>query len=390
MTCAANTSTLPDPDPAALRRSGRVAERVRAALEAAGGWLTFGQYMRIVLYAPDDGYYAAGDRIFGRHGDYVTAPESGTLFARCLAAQCAEILGHAGWREVVEYGAGSGRLAADLVEALSAADTPPDRYAIVEPSAGLATLQRERLSGVPCVAWTDDHPAPARAGVIVANEVLDALPVERFVMRDGEPRSLGVGLGRDGFTWREGDPVGAAFPDREVLTGLPDGYTSEFCPGLVEWIAGLRRVLERGVALLVDYGYPRHEYYHPSRHDGTLKCHYRHFVHDDPFALPGLQDVTAAVDFTAVAEAASAAGFEVAGFASQTRFLLGCGLESALADAQAAAPGDPGPAAEARRLLLPTEMGQTCRAMALAIGYDGPLAGFADDERHRLSAFAAD
>lgn len=387
-----NPATLPDPDSQGLERSARVSALVQDAIEQAGGWITFERYMRIVLYAEDLGYYAHGERIFGGDGDFVTAPESGSLFARCLAAQCAEILGHLGGGTLVEYGAGSGRLAVDLLAGLAARGTQPDRLLIVEPSAGLAARQREVLTGAAGglpVGWLAGHPDEPVDGVIVANEVLDALPVARFVVRGGVARELGVAAAGPGFAWAEGEEVPGDVLPHAALATLPDGYVSEYSPNLPTWIAGLRAGLRRGVALLVDYGYPRHEYLHPSRTDGTLKCHYRHRVHDDPFLLPGLQDVTAAVDFTAVAEAAVAAGFDVAGYASQTRFLLGCGLEACLAEATedgSGVHGDPlALAREARRLMLPTEMGQTCRALALAVDYDEPLRGFADDERHRLS-----
>ena len=387
-------ASLPDPDPAGLARSQRLAALIRADIAASpAGAIPFADYMRRALYEPGLGYYASDNPIFGAAGDYVTAPESGELFAACLARQCREILADDG-EVIVEYGAGSGRLAGALCSALLGAD-PGLRYHIVEPSAALRARQRAHLErSVPAlverVSWSADHVAVG-SGVIVANEVLDAMPAARVRTGDAGPEVLGVGLDGDAFVWRAMGPPQAPPPAAflAALATRPAGYVSEYLPGLESWCAGLAGVLTRGVALIADYGYARHEYLHPARRDGTLKCHYRHHVHDDPFFLPGLQDLTVSVDFTHLAEAGAEAGFRVAGYATQARFLIGCGLERIMLEAAgASAVADYARAQEAKRLLLPGEMGETFKFMALAIDYDATLCGFVADERHRLDGFA--
>ncbi|MEX2481937.1 MAG: SAM-dependent methyltransferase [Gammaproteobacteria bacterium] len=384
--------SLPDPDPAALERSAELAALIRAEITAAAGAIGFDRYMEMALYQPGLGYYAAGETIFGGSGDFVTAPESGTLFARCMQRQCAEILSHGGTR-IVEYGAGSGRLAALLGQALLA-DEPRLSYHLVEPSASLRARQRALLAAQTTIAparlsWSETHPDDAFSGVVLANEVVDAMPARRYQVSGGSVQELGVGIDGEHFVWRV--LPGRAVPGElaAALRGYPDGYRCERHPGLRDWCRALRGKLCSGVVLISDYGYACHEYLHPDRSDGTLKCHYRHHVHADPFFLPGVQDLTVAVDFTDLAEAAHAAGFRVAGFTTQARFLLACGIDAILAEAGAALDVYE-LAQEAKRLLLPGEMGQTCKFMALAVDYDAPLSGFAADERHRLGGFASD
>jgi SAM-dependent MidA family methyltransferase len=385
-------ASLPDPDPATLERSAVLADLVREEIAATQeGAIGFDRYMELALYAPGLGYYSAGNAIFGDRGDFVTAPESGSLFARCLARQCAEIMIHSGTR-VVEYGAGSGQLAVALAAALLAEDTRRS-YHIVEPSAALRARQQALLAAERPVesarfSWSATHPSASGSGVVIANEVIDAMPARRYRLTRGVVHELGVGVARGRFVWQElrSRPVPAELP--AALAGYPDGYTCERHPGLVDWCRALRRVVDRGVVLISDYGYAGHEYLHPDRSDGTLKCHYRHHVHADPFALPGAQDITVAVDFTALAEAAHLAGFRVAGYTTQTHFLLACGIEAIIAASSAGGAIEAYLIAqEAKRLLLPGEMGQTCKFMALAIDYDAPLSGFAADERHRLDGF---
>lgn len=390
------TSSLPDPDPAALERSQRLSLRINSAIRGAGGVIGFDRYMQMALYEPALGYYAADAPIFGGAGDFVTAPEAGELFAWCLARQCRDILVTTGGG-IVEYGAGSGRLACALLGFLRAQGVAPEYYVIVEPSAALARRQRELLSAAlpefaSRLCWCDEHPAQAVTGVVIANEVLDAMPVKRFMVERGRAHELGVRMEGEGFGWsrckRALDIDGNGLIAEPALALLPDGYVSEYNPALAPWLAALRRTVSAGVILLADYGYPRHEYLHPRRSSGTLKCHYRHRVHSDPFLLPGLQDITAAVDFSELAERAEAAGFAVAGYASQASFLLACGLEECLAgDAGHDARLSFARAQEAKLLLLPGEMGQACKFMALTVGYAEPLRGFQYDERHRLSAF---
>ena len=381
--------SLPDPDREALERSHRLVARLRAAIIAAGGMIGFDTYMRMALYEPELGYYSGASPIFGRSGDFVTAPEAGTLFAACLARQCLTLLEDSD--AIVEYGAGSGRLACDLLTLLHAAGRLPSSYCIVEPSATLTARQQAACAQLPAALrarlyWCDDHPPSGVTGVVIANEVLDAMPVERCMVDAGCWRELLVALDGDNFVWASRPYSGSCFkPD--WAAPLPDGYVSEANPGLAPWLLAMRTRLQRAVVLVADYGYPRHEYLHPARASGTLKCHYLHHVHDDPFRYPGLQDITASVDFTALAEHALAAGFEVLGYATQAHFLLDCGLDAVLS----AAAGDETAryrlAQEAKLLLLPGSMGQTFKFMALGVGATRPLLGFGHDERHRLDGF---
>jgi SAM-dependent MidA family methyltransferase len=384
-----DNSSLLESDHAALERSRELAARIRAAIIDAGGSLGFDAYMRMALYEPGLGYYAGAAPIFGRAGDFVTAPEAGGLFAACLARQCLDVL-QAG-DGIVEYGAGSGRLACDLLRLLNDAGRAPESYCIVEPSASLTARQRAAAEHLPValrtrLRWCTEHPDAGFSGVVIANEVLDAMPVVRCVVEAGRWRELTVSLDNAGFVWStrsyEGEDLLPAW-----ATTLPDGYLSEANPALGEWLATLRTRLVRSVVLLADYGYPRHEYLHPARASGTLKCHYRQQVHDDPFLLPGLQDITASVDFTAVAEHAFAAGFDVLGYTTQAHFLLDCGLDEVLARADGDETARYRLAQEAKLLLLPGSMGQTFKFMALGVGEMPSLCGFRHDERHRLDGF---
>lgn len=388
-------ASLPDPDPAALERSAELAARIRGLIAENGGAIAFDTYMQMALYEPALGYYAVGRSIFGRAGDFVTASEAGGIFAGCLARQCAEIMAVAG-HDIVECGAGSGSFAVALIEALLGLGIKPSRYLIVEPSVELAAQQRARLDGLKDrgaleVEWFPDHPPAGIRGLVIANEVLDAMPVKRFVVRRGQPIEIGVCVNAEGFAWSEltsGNQT-LALPANiaEQCAILPDGYISEYNAGLEPWLERLHRVLDCGVVLLNDYGYPSHEYLHPDRASGTLKCHFLQRVHSDPFWYPGTQDITAAVDFTAVAEAATAVGFTVAGYATQARFLLACGLQDFFTSAGGARQ-QYALAQQAKLLLLPSEMGQTCKFMALTRNFEARLSGFSHDERQRLAGYA--
>ena len=393
MTSPASVTTLPPLTPAEHAHAERVAAHIRGFIAAHGGAIGFDTYMRLALYAPGLGYYSAGATKFGDAGDFVTAPEISSLFSRCLARQVAEVLEVTGG-DVLELGAGLGTMAADLLVELAALDRLPQRYRILEVSADLAERQRARIAKLPPrigarVEWLDRWPAEAMRGVVVANEVLDAMPVARFRLRgapgDQHVRALGVAVDGDSFAWRELD----AAPELEQAVrgvldalpqALPDDYVSEVCLSFQPWIASLAAQLEHGVALLVDYGLPRAHLYHPERGAGTLRCHFRHRAHDDPFVNVGLQDITAWVDFTRVAEAADGAGLEVLGFATQAAFLIGAGMESLLTAGMLAAGDDAQRrarlAGEARRLMLPGEMGEIFKVIALGRGYHEPLAGF--------------
>jgi SAM-dependent MidA family methyltransferase len=384
MTSSAPRSILPPLSAAEEQHSRAVAELLRERIAAAGGRLSFERFMDLALYAPGLGYYSAGSIKIGAGGDFVTAPEVSALFSRCVARQCAEVLAATGG-EILELGAGTGRMAAAMLESLAAAGVLPDRYAILEVSADLAERQRQRLQGLPQglrerVVWLERLPERPIRGVMLANEVLDALPCRRFTLRAGEIRELGVALDENSFSEREAlpDPPLAAACEaltRELPQPLPDGYTSELCLRVEPWIAGVGQCLERGVLLLFDYGLPRSHYYHPQRVSGTLRCHFKQRAHDDPYIHVGVQDITAWVDYTRVAEAAVASGLEVAGFATQTAFLLATGIEGFTAEATGTVE-HARRAGEARRLLMPGEMGEAFKVMALSRGYDAALSGF--------------
>ncbi|MEO8018537.1 MAG: SAM-dependent methyltransferase [Pseudomonadota bacterium] len=398
MTSSASVTTLPALTADELAHSERVIEHIRAFMRERGGVIGFDAWMRLALYAPGLGYYSAGATKLGSSGDFVTAPEISSLFSRCLARQCADVLNMTRG-DVLELGAGSGRMAADVLTELAALDCLPDRYRILEVSADLVERQRARIALLPRelsarVEWLDQWPERNMRGVVLANEVLDAMPVERFIVRNRpgglDVRALGVGLAAPGgsgaaFEWRETSPsselMHAVADIVEALpAALPDGYVSEVCLAFQPWLASLAAQLEEGVALLIDYGLPRAHLYHPERSAGTLRCHFRHRAHDNPFINVGLQDITAWVDFTRVAEAADSAGLEVLGFATQAAFLIGAGMESALTTGMQLAGDDTREqarlAGEARRLMLPGEMGEIFKVIALGRGYESPLAGF--------------
>jgi SAM-dependent MidA family methyltransferase len=375
--------------------AARLGERLRAEIAQCGGWIGFARYMQIALYEPGLGYYSAGARKLGAAGDFITAPEVAPIFSRCLGVQCAEVLRTLGGGDLLELGAGSGVMAAELLAELERRDALPRRYLILDLSADLRQRQRETLAAaVPRlldrVEWLDRLPEQLE-GLVVANEVLDALPVERFVIRGGAVRALGV-------AWQHGGPVWSEAPATEQLAAAvrhlhdangvdwPEGYVSEVNLGLGEWLAAVAGALARGVMLFVDYGLPRREYYAAERSTGTLLCYFRHRFHEDPFARPGLQDITAWVDFTAVAEAAQAAGLEVAGYTTQAHFLIGNGIGEFVADVTGLDVAERvSLSRQAMLLTLPGEMGERFKAIALTRRYDAPLGGFAArDLRHTL------
>jgi SAM-dependent MidA family methyltransferase len=365
------------------QHSSSLADLLRTRITAAGGWLPFDAFMELALYAPGLGYYSAGAVKLGVGGDFVTAPETSRLFGQCLARQCAEVLAMTGGG-ILEFGAGTGVMATTVLETLAELDALPERYAILEVSADLAERQRAQVGELPeslrqRVVWLSRLPDERMRGVVLANEVLDALPCARFVVHEKRVRALGVAMGADGgFIERQ------AFADELLVRyaqplvrefGLADGYRSEVCWRIEPWIAGVRECLDEGAIFVIDYGLPRAQYYHPQRIDGTLRCHFKHRAHHDPLILLGVQDISSWVDFTRVAEAGEAAGLELCGFTTQAGFLIGSGIEELLgADAdeitRARRTG------EAGRLLLPAEMGEAFKVMALGRGLQQRLRGF--------------
>jgi SAM-dependent MidA family methyltransferase len=366
---------------------------IRERIRACDGWIDFADYMQLALYAPGLGYYSAGATKLGAEGDFVTAPEISPLFARCVARACEPLLAPDGEGVVLELGAGTGALAADLLEALAARARLPARYLILEVSAGLRARQRATLARLPpalsgLVTWLDRLPESPVRGVVLANEVADALPVSRFRIGSGGVLACGVAESGGGFAWAEQAPdreLAAAVAGLGLEPGLPAGYTSEVCRLLSPWLRTVADALGEGAFLLFDYGGSRREYYHPERSAGTLICHYRHRAHVDPFLHPGLQDITAWVDFSAVAAAAEAAGLDVAGYATQAHFLLDAGLPAELSALQG-----PGTregvalAAQAKRLVMPGEMGERAKVIALTRGNRAPGGFGFRDLRHLL------
>jgi SAM-dependent MidA family methyltransferase len=370
-------------DTAAVEHSALAADHIKEQICAAGGWLSFERFMDLALYAPGLGYYSGGARKLGKDGDFITAPEVSNLFGRCVALQCAEVLRALPMPSIVEIGAGSGRLAADVLARLESLGHLPRSYRILEISADLRDRQyaflKERVPHLlDRIEWLDRPPEEPFEGVMLANEVLDALPVARFRWHAHGVEELGVAVEAANFTW-------AARPAHAAMARACDRF-QESCPRIAAWAHAITRGMQKGAALWFDYGLPRAQYYLPERHDGTLACHYRHRVSSDPFAHVGLQDITAWVDFTSLAEASRDAGLELAGFTTQAHFLAGNGIDREM---RLAAGDDENLFArlanQARQLMLPGEMGERFKAMAWLRGLDIPLSGFELlDLRHSL------
>ncbi|HET6724608.1 MAG TPA: SAM-dependent methyltransferase [Gammaproteobacteria bacterium] len=388
---------LPPPDADARAHSERLRAFIIAAIDAAGGAITFERYMEMALYAPGLGYYSAGAQKFGAAGDFITAPETAPLFSRVVARQWAELLDTTGGDTILELGAGSGALAATALDELAEQDALPSQYLILETSADLRARQQTRLKdALPAVvfarlAWLDTLPAEPIAGVIFGNEVLDALPVARFVVTESGLREQGVTREDDALVWCDLPPRDAlrqavSTIERERGARFAVGYESEINLRLGGFVRGLADSLERGAIVFVDYGLPRSAFYLDERAAGTLMCHYRHRAHDDPFLYPGLQDVTAHVDFTAVAEAAVAADMGVDGYTTQAYFLLGGGLEALLHDADARdARSHLEFTRQVKTLTSPADMGERFKAILLGQGLESVPAGFAlRDMVHQL------
>jgi SAM-dependent MidA family methyltransferase len=387
-------STAAEHGPAA-EHSARMRDLLAAEINAVGGWLSFERFMDLALYAPGLGYYSGGARKLGEGGDFTTAPEVSRLFGACVAVQCAEVLRTLGAGSVLEIGAGSGRLAADLLARLETLSQLPDNYWILEVSADLRQRQREHLQKrlpqlLHRVHWLDRPPEEGFDGVIVANEVLDALPVARFRWHLNAVEELGVEIHGTEFAWATRPASDAMLRIcrelSEVAGPWNDGYVSEYCPRLGAWTRAVTQSLRRGAVFWFDYGLPRAQYYLPERHDGTLVCHFRHRLGDDPFANLGLQDISAWVDFTRVAEASRESGFELAGFTTQAHFLAGLRIDQEM---RLASGGDENHFArlanQARQLMMPGEMGERFKAMAWLRGLELPLSGFELlDLRHSL------
>lgn len=373
----------------ASAHAARVAEALRQAIDAAGGWIPFSAYMQLALYAPGLGYYAAGAAKFGGAGDFVTAPELSPLFGQCIARQIADVLGVTRG-DVLELGPGTGALAAEVLKALESLDQLPDHYRLLDLSPDLRSRQRERIAAevphlLPRCEWIDILP-DRLTGVILANEVLDAVPVRLVAWTASGVRERGVAVVAGQFTWADRPIEDAQLREQVPRLDVPTPYVTEISPEAVALTRTLATCLEHGAALVIDYGFGRREYYHPQRSGGTLMCHYRHRAHDNPFFLPGLQDITAHVDFTAIAEAAVGCGAAHAGYTTQAHFLVNCGLTDRLQGMHASSTdaGYARLAAGAQKLLSPAEMGELFKVIAFSRGLPLPLRGFARGDLTRL------
>jgi len=386
---------LPEPSADARAASAALSRMIAAEIDARGGWISFARYMELALYAPGLGYYSGGSHKFGDHqagGDFLTAPELTPLFAGALARQVAQVLA-ASSPQVIEAGAGSGRLAADLLPALAALECLPERYCILELSGELrarqqATLAERTPQFADRVEWLNELPERF-SGCLIGNELLDAMPIHALRWSDegdgsDAPAVLerGVGL-EDGMPATAERPATGALLVAALALGVRAPYRSEISLAARSWVSELARRMEKGAMLLIDYGLPRHELYHALRDGGTLRCHYRHRLHEDPFWFPGLSDITSHVDFTAVAEAGFDAGLDVLGFTSQANFLINCGIGDLLQEQEVGA----GDTANLRArgavnvLISPNEMGELFKVIALGRGVPGPLTGFCRGDR---------
>ncbi|MCX7176856.1 MAG: SAM-dependent methyltransferase [Proteobacteria bacterium] len=384
---------LPEPSADARAASAALCELIAADIAAAGGWIPFSRYMELALYAPGLGYYSGGSQKFGAAGDFITAPELTPLFAHTLAVQAAQVMANSA-PQILEVGAGRGILAAELLLELERTCSLPEHYLILELSGELRARQHETLFQMaphlaPRVAWLDALPATF-AGLVLGNEVLDAMPVALIEWcEDGAAEEIlqrGVALDERGnFAWAARPVQGELLQAAQLLASevpIAAPYVSEIGLAARAWLGEWGRILERGALLLIDYGFPRAEYYFPQRSSGTLMCHYRHHAHGDPLWWPGLNDITAHVDFTAIAEAGFEAGLEVLGYTGQAQFLLNCGITGILGRL----PDQTGKAflAQSRavgKLISPNEMGELFKVIALGRGLKQPLLGFSRGDR---------
>ncbi len=388
-----SNKNLPIPPFEAQAHSQQLTALIKEKISHAGGWISFADFMHAALYTPNLGYYSGGAKKFGLGGDFVTAPEISDLFAKTVALQAAQILASGG--DVLELGAGTGKLAADLLLELQTLDALPNQYFILEVSDNLRQIQRETCEKkLPAelfekLAWLENLPEKF-SGLILGNEVLDAIPAHLVVkVNDGGGVWFERGVGFDGdFMWLD-TPLKYPVVVKNIIDYIPDnlpnGYLTEVCPAASGLVSSLLRMLEVGAILLIDYGFSAQEYYHPQRNQGTLMCHYQHFAHDNPLTYIGLQDITAHVNFSQIAQAGEAYGISLAGYANQAQFLINCGILDLL---QQFSPQDSSYmklAAAAQKLMSPAEMGELFKVIAFSKNMDAPLIGFVQgDKAHTL------
>jgi len=401
-----NDEALPEPSDEAKQHSALLIELIKAEIAAQNGSISFAQYMALALHAPGLGYYSAGSSKFGDAGDFVTAPEISSLFSQCIARQCQQVIVDIDHAEILEVGAGSGVMGCDILLELERLECLPEKYSILEISADLRERQQKLFEQcIPHllnrVQWLDQLPAKGFSGVVLANELLDAMPVHRFNIEQQSVSELHIKISDSGdaFEWCQSELSDPRLSARlEAIRGLlpeesqQQGYVSEINLAAEDWLRSIAQMMQQGLLLIIDYGFPVHEFYHPQRDEGTLMCHYRHRAHDDALILAGLQDITAHVDFTALAEAAHDSGMSVSGYTNQAQFLLATGITGAMAglneedDLQRQIEI----AQQIKKLTLPHEMGELFKVLALTknleqILVEKPLLGFSlQDLRRKL------
>ncbi|MFA5171401.1 MAG: SAM-dependent methyltransferase [Sulfuriferula sp.] len=378
--------SLPTPTPEALSISQQLVQVITEEIQAHG-WISFARYMELALYAPGLGYYSAGAAKLGAAGDFITAPEISPLFGRSLAQQVAQILRVTGG-DVLEVGAGSGRLACDVLTELMRLECAPDHYYILEVSADLRERQQQLVTKelpdwLNKVVWLSELPV-AFTGCIIGNEVLDAMPVHIIHQTQQGLFERGVVSQNQQFIWQDQPLTTGALFDTVTALALEADYLTEINLSAQGFISSLARCLQRGAIVMIDYGFGEGEYYHPQRNQGTLMCHYRQHAHADPFYLPGLQDITAHVDFTAMGVAGIEAGLQLAGYTSQAQFLINCGITDLLAltsadDVVAYVPQ----VAAVQKLMSPAEMGELFKVMAWTRDVEMSLLGFTQGDQTR-------
>jgi len=399
---------LPTPSFEETAHSAQLFELIKTNIAQQSGWINFAQFMEMALYTPALGYYASGRQKIGQGGDFTTAPEITSFFGQTIANQLAEILQHLPYADILELGAGTGKLAIDMLHKLETLQNLPEHYYILEVSNHLRVVQQENCRKYLSktlfdkIVWLSEMPADID-GVIIANEVLDAIQVHLVRQAEECIYALGVGFNGEKFIWQEKllakivdnseytQTENLSVSERQLLSlaiqqNLPVGMLTEFCPAAAGLIRSLAGALKKGVILMVDYGFSNREYYHPQRNQGTLMCHYQHYAHSDPFIHVGLQDITAHVDFTHIAQAGVDAGLNFAGFTTQAQFLMNCGILDAMQNISPENLKEYVPmTAAVQKLLSPAEMGELFKVIAFSKAFDKDLMGFSrGDKSHTL------
>lgn len=391
--------SLPAPDESAFQHSCAVKNMICSEITTAGGWIPFTRYMELAIYSPGMGYYCSGTTKFGCAGDFVTAPEVSSLFGRAIAQQATQIIEGVGEDigDILEFGAGTGKLALDILLELEDLNSLPQHYFILEVSGELQEQQNKLFEKfaphlLSRVQWLENLPTKFK-GLILANEVLDAMPVHLVVWRDNSLFERGVVWSGKRFEWSdrllvEGELFKIAqeiIPRASFNNNNIDTYISEINLSVRGFIRSLANILQKGTIVLIDYGFGRNEYYHYQRSRGTLMCHYRHHAHDDPFYFPGLQDITSHVDFTAITDVATGEGLELLGYASQAQFLINCGITEILAQIPVENTGDYLPMSnQVQKLVSPAEMGELFKVIALGKDTQQSLIGFSNGDKSFL------